>query len=43
MVVGEAIRRLWAKDLSLRPATEQQSTSLNTNLSWLDLPGKISV
>lgn len=41
MVVGEAIRRLWAKDLSLWPATEQQSASLNTNLSWLDLPEKI--
>jgi len=41
MVVGEAIRRLWAKDLSLWPATEQQSTSLNTNLTWLDLPEKI--
>ena len=41
MVVGETIRRLWAKDLSLWPATEQQSTSLNTNLTWLDLPEKI--
>jgi hypothetical protein len=41
MVGGEAIRRLWAKDLSLWPAKEQKTTSLNSNLTWLDLPEKM--
>lgn len=41
MVAGEAIRRLWAKDLSLWPASEQQSASLSSNLTWLDLPEKM--
>lgn len=41
MVAGEAIRRLWAKDLSLWPADERRTTSLNANLAWLDLPEKI--
>jgi len=41
MVVGEAIRRLWAKDLSLWPAKEQKTASLNSNLTWLDLPEKM--
>ena len=38
MVAGEAIRRLWAKDLSLWPAEDRGSKSLTSNLSWLDLP-----
>ena len=41
MVAGEAIRRLWAKDLSLWPAEDRGSKSLRSNLNWLDLPEKI--
>ena len=42
LVTGEAIRRLWSKDLSLWPADEEQRKFLSTNLKWLDLPEQIS-
>lgn len=41
MVAGDAIRRLWAKDLSLWPAEDRGAKSLRSNLNWLDLPEKI--
>lgn len=41
MVAGDAIRRLWAKDLSLWPVEDRVTRSLRSNLNWLDLPEKI--
>jgi transaldolase/glucose-6-phosphate isomerase len=41
LVAAEAIRRLWAKDLSLWPAEESKNRNLNENLGWLDLPDRI--
>jgi transaldolase/glucose-6-phosphate isomerase len=41
LIAAEAIRRLWAKDLSLWPADESKNKKAHEDLSWLDLPDRI--
>jgi transaldolase/glucose-6-phosphate isomerase len=38
LVAAEAVRRLWAKDLSLWPAEDTKKKESSSNLGWLDLP-----
>jgi transaldolase / glucose-6-phosphate isomerase len=38
LLASNAVRRLWARDVNLWPADEDQVKFVNANLSWLDLP-----
>lgn len=43
LIAANAVRRLWAKDVSLWPAGEAGTTDISSNLNWLDLPDEIGM
>lgn len=41
LIARKALARLWAKDIGLWPAKSEETSSLNSNLHWLDLPEQL--